>query len=51
MNKKILIIVEGELEEPRILDAKGKGILNLISNDFEIVSYSTSIYDLYDAYP
>lgn len=50
MSKKILLIVEGELEEPRILDAKGKGILNLISNDFQIFPYKTSIYDLYESY-
>lgn len=50
MNKKTLIIVEGESEEVRILDAKNKGLLNLLDIDFEIVSICNPIYELYEAY-
>lgn len=50
MSKKILLIVEGNKEEPRILDANGEGILSLVDVDFEIVSFNTSIYELYNDY-
>lgn len=50
MKSKILLIVEGEVEEPRILGSEGHGLLSLIGEEYEIVSFASSIYELYDAY-
>lgn len=50
MNSKILLIVEGEKEELRILGSQSHGLLSLIGADYEIVSFASSIYELYDAY-
>lgn len=50
MKSKILLIVEGEVEEPRILGSEGHGLLSLIGADYEIVPFASSIYELFDAY-
>ena len=50
MNSKVLLIVEGEKEEPRILGSESHGLLSLIGAKYEIVSFSNPIYELYDAY-
>ncbi len=50
MKSKILLIVEGEVEEPRILGSESHGLLSLIGSDYEIVSFASSIYELYEAY-
>lgn len=50
MKGKILLIVEGEVEEPRILGSESHGLLSLIGNDYEIVPFASSIYELYEAY-
>lgn len=49
-NKKILLIVEGEETEPRILGSASHGLLSLIGADYEIVAFSNPIYELYDSY-
>lgn len=50
MKSKILLIVEGEVEEPRILGSESHGLLSLIGSDYEIVPFASSIYELYEAY-
>lgn len=50
MRSKILLIVEGEVEEPRILGSQGHGLLSLVGADYEVVTYAGSIYELYQSY-
>ena len=50
MRSKILLIVEGEKEEPRILGSNSRVLLSLIGSDYDIVTFSNPIYELYDAY-
>lgn len=50
MKSRILLIVEGEKEETRILGSESHGLLSLIGGDYEIVSFANPIYELYDAY-
>lgn len=50
MRSKILLIVEGGKEEPRILGSNSHGLLSLIGSDYDIVTFSNPIYELYDAY-
>lgn len=50
MNKKILLIVEGEKTEVDILGNSKKGLLSIIESDYEIVTFKNPIYELYDAY-
>ena len=50
MSRKILLIVEGEKEEIRILGSHSHGLLHLIGADYEIVPFANPIYELYDAY-
>lgn len=50
MKSKILIVVEGSKEEVRILGSNTHGLLSLISNEYEIVPFCSTIYELYDAY-
>ena len=53
MRSKVLLIVEGHTEEPRILGALGKqsfGLLSLVDAKYEIIIANGSIYELYDAY-
>ena len=50
MRSKILLIVEGEKEEPRILGSNSHGLLSLIGSNYDIVTFSNPIYELYDAY-
>jgi len=47
---KILLIVEGEKDEPRILGSESHGLLSLIGADYEIVPFANPIYELYEAY-
>lgn len=47
---KILLIVEGEKIEPRILGSESHGLLSLIGADYEIVPFANPIYELYEAY-
>ena len=50
MKSKILLVVEGELEEPRILGSASHGLLSLVGADYEIVPFANPIYELYEAY-
>lgn len=50
MKSKILLIVEGEVAEPRILGSESHGLLSLIGADYEIIPFSNPIYELYEAY-
>lgn len=50
MKSKILLIVEGEVEEPRILGSQSHGLLSLIGAEYEIVPFACSIYELYEKY-
>lgn len=50
MKSKILLIVEGEVDEPRILGSESHGLLSLIGSDYEIVPFANPIYELYEAY-
>ncbi len=50
MNKEILLIVEGEKTELDILGNASYGLLSLIESDYKIVSFASSIYELYDSY-
>ncbi len=50
MKSKILLIVEGEKDEIRILGSESHGLLSLIGGDYEIVPFANPIYELYDAY-
>ncbi len=47
---KILLVVEGDKDEPRILGDQSKGLLSLMGAEYEVVSFSNPIYELYDAY-
>lgn len=50
MKSKILLIVEGEVDEPRILGNESHGLLSLIGANYEIVPFANPIYELYEAY-
>lgn len=51
LNKKsILLVVEGQVAEPRILGSATHGILSLIGSDYNIHPFANSIYELYEAY-
>lgn len=50
MKSKILLIVEGEYTEPKILGSESHGLLSLVGCDYEIVPFSNPIYELYEAY-
>lgn len=50
MNSKILLIVEGEKDEQRILGTESHGLLSLIGAEYEIVPFANPIYELYEAY-
>ena len=50
MKAKILLIIEGDVEEVRILGNHTHGLLKLIDADYEIVVFSNPIYELYEAY-
>lgn len=50
MKSKILLIVEGERTELKILGSQSHGLLSLISADYEIVPFANPIYELYEAY-
>lgn len=50
MKTKILLIVEGDVEEVRILGNHAHGLLKLIDADYEIVTFANPIYELYEAY-
>lgn len=51
MNKKsILLVVEGEVAEPRILGNTTHGLLSLIGSDYRIHPFANSIYELYESY-
>ena len=50
MSSKILLVVEGDKDEPKILGDRSRGMLSLIGADYEVVSFSNPIYELYDAY-
>lgn len=50
MKSRILLIVEGEKTEPKILGNTSYGLLSLIGADYEIVSFANPIYELYEAY-
>ena len=47
---KILLVVEGQKVEPRILGSESHGLLSLLGADYEIVSFANPIYELYEAY-
>lgn len=47
---KILLIVEGEVGETRILGSQSHGLLSLIGAEYEIIPFKNPIYELYDAY-
>ena len=50
---KILLIVEGKVEEPRFLGALGSqsnGLLKIVGANYEIVPFENPIYELYEAY-
>lgn len=44
------MIVEGEVDEPRILGNESHGLLSLIGANYEIVPFANPIYELYEAY-
>ena len=50
MRSRTLLIVEGGKTEPAILGNETHGLLSLIGADYEIVPFSNSIYELYEAY-
>ena len=50
MNRKILLIVEGEDTEVKILGSESHGLLSLIGTKCEIIPFKNPIYELYDAY-
>lgn len=50
MKTKILLIVEGDVEEVRILGSHTHGLLKLIDAEYEIVTFANPIYELYEAY-
>lgn len=50
MKSKILLIVEGESTEPKILGSESHGLLSLMGANYEIVPFANPIYELYEAY-
>lgn len=50
MNKKILLIVEGESTELNILGSSSHGLLSLVGGNYEIVPFANPIYELYESY-
>ena len=50
MKSKILLIVEGEYTEPKILGSESHGLLSLMGANYEIVPFANPIYELYEAY-
>lgn len=50
MKSKVLFVVEGKVEEVKILANKKHGLLKFIDFDYEIVSFCNPIYELYEAY-
>ena len=44
------MIVEGKVDEPRILGNESHGLLSLIGANYEIVPFANPIYELYEAY-
>ena len=50
MIRKILLIVEGEDTEVKILGSESHGLLSLIGTNCLIVPFKNPIYELYDAY-
>lgn len=50
MKTKILLIVEGAVEEIRILGNNTYGLLKLFDSDYEIVPFCNPIYELYEGY-
>jgi len=50
LTSKILMVVEGEKEERRIIGSTSHGLLSLMGTDYEIVTFANPIYELYDAY-
>lgn len=49
-SKKILIVVEGESTEHKVLGSKDYGLLPFIENEYEVISFCNDIYELYKAY-
>ena len=47
-NKKILFLVEGDLMERRNVENVAKKMFHLLEQDYEIVAYGTTIYELYE---
>ncbi len=50
---KILLVVEGRVEEQRFLGTLGKqsfGLLSLVDSDYAVVPFEGPIYELYEAY-
>lgn len=48
LTKKILFIVEGQVEEVKILGDNCKGLLSVAGIDAEVVSVGNPIYEIYD---
>lgn len=49
-SKKILLIVEGDKVEPRVLGTKDYGLLPFLDSEYEIVAFCNPIYQLYKSY-
>lgn len=49
-SKKILIVVEGESTEHKVLGSKDYGLLPFIESEYEVISFCNDIYELYKAY-
>ena len=47
-NKKILFLVEGEKTEPTSIKNIASKMFSLFEEDYDIVSYKTTIYELYE---
>ena len=47
-NKKILFLVEGETAEPTSIKNIASKMFSLFEEDYDIVSYKTTIYELYE---
>lgn len=50
LKNNILFIVEGAVNEVRILGNTTYGLLKLINPNYELVVFSNPIYELYEAY-
>lgn len=48
MSKKILFLVEGKKAEYDAIKTIAKNMFNLIDENYEVYSYNSSIYELYD---